>query len=174
MLATHFDAERRYNEIRKTALRAISAQISPSLSLDFKLIDEKALIASEKWDFSSDRLVDWNWNDGYKNFRFRYPKRFELALWHKNKLASLSLGRPTYAGTSLRLDVIERSPEEREIKVFPAVIAAMAVYASALGASEIRVMNPINEAVKNYYAKQGFKYVSDGNYLYKKLSGLTL
>ncbi len=174
MLATHLDAERRYNEIRKTALRAISSQVPQGLSLRFKLIDEAALKASKMWTLLPERLVDWNWVEGYSSFRFRHPKRFELALWHKNKLVSLSLGRPTYAGTSLRLDVIEGSPEEREIKVFPAVIAAMAVYASALGASEIRVMNPLNDAVKNYYAAEGFKYVAKGNYLYKKLSGLTL
>lgn len=174
MLATHIDAEKRYSEIRKTALRAISSQVPSGLSLEFKLIDQAALNASIKWALSSERLVDWNWVEGYSSFKFRYPKRFELALWHKNKLVSLSLGRPTYAGTSLRLDVIEGSPEEREIKVFPAVIAAMAVYATALGASEIRVMNPINDTVKNYYAKEGFKYIAKGNYLYKKLAGLTL
>ncbi len=72
------------------------------------------------------------------------------------------------------LDVIEGNPGEREIKVFPAVIAAMAVYASALGADEIRVMNPINQSVKKYYTNEGFTYVSNGNYLYKRLSGLML
>jgi hypothetical protein len=174
MLATHLDAERRYNEIRKTALRAISSQVPQGLSLGFKLIDESALTASKKWALSSGRAVDWDWVEGYGSFKFRYPKRFELALWHKDKLVSLSLGRPTYTGTSLRLDVIEGSPEEREIKVFPAVIAAMAVYATGLGASEIRVMNPINDSVKDYYANEGFKYVAKGNFLYKKLSGLTL
>jgi len=174
MIATHIDAERRYHEIRKSALRAISGQVSSSLCLGFKLIDEKALAASKSWEFSSVRLVDWDWSDGYKYFKFRHPKWFELALWHKNKLVSLSLGRPTYSGTGLRLDVIEGSPEEREIKVFPAVIAAMAVYASALGAKEIRVMKPINKAVRDYYSTQGFTFVAKGDYLYKKLSGLTL
>ncbi len=95
-------------------------------------------------------------------------------MWHKNQLVSLSLGRPTYHGTSLRLDVIEGNPEGREIKVFPAVVAAMAVYASALGADEIRVMNPINQIVKDYYSKQGFTFIAKGNYLYKKLSELVL
>ncbi len=102
MLATHLDAERRYNEIRKTALRAISSQVPQGLLLDFKLINEAALTASKKWALSSERLIDWNWVKGYRTFKFRYPKRFELALWYKNKLVSLSLGRPTYAGTSLR------------------------------------------------------------------------
>jgi len=174
MLATHIDAERRYNDIRKTGLRAVSSQVSSGLSLEFKLINEAALTASRKWALSSDRLVDWDWIEGYKNFKFRYPKRFELALWHKSKLVCLSLGRPTYAGNSLRLDVIEGSPEEREIKVFPAVIAAMTVYAYALAAKEIRIMNPINKTVKDYYTNEGFTYVANENYLYKQLSGLTL
>jgi len=174
MLATHKDAEKRYTEIRKTALKAISSQVPSGLSLKFNLIDEVAINSSKKWALSSERLVDWNWAEGYKTFKFRYPKRFELALWHKNTLVSLTLGRPTYAGASLRLDVIEGSPEDREIKVFPAVIAAMAVYASTLGVNEIRVMNPINQSVKEYYANEGFTYVANGNYLYKKLSELTL
>ncbi len=174
MLDTHVDAEWRYHKIRLTALRAISAQMESGLNLNFKLIDDNALQVSQGWAFSSDRLVDWDWAEGYKSFKFRYPKRFELALWHKNQLVSLSLGRPTYAGTGLRLDIIEGSPEKREVKVFPAVIAAMTVYASALGAQEIRVMNPINEAVKNYYASQGFTFVAKYDYLYKPLSELTL
>ncbi len=74
MLLTHADAERRYSQIRKIALKAVSNQVSPNLKLDFKLIDKNALNACDKWSFSSNRLVDWDWNDGYASFKFRYPK----------------------------------------------------------------------------------------------------
>jgi len=143
MLSTHIDAERRYDEIRKTALRVVSNQIPSNINLDFRLIDQLALLASQKWSLSKKRLVKWDWLNNYDAFKFRYPKRFELALWQKYELTSLSLGRPTYNGTSLRLDFIEGNPDYREIKVFPPVMAAMTTYAEALGANELRVMNPI-------------------------------
>jgi len=169
MLATHIDAERRYNEIRKTALRAVSSQLPSNTNLDFRLIDKTALIESQKWNLSKKRLVNWDWLNSYGGFKFRYPKRFELALWQKNNLTSLSLGRPTYQGTSLRLDFIEGNPDYREIKVFPLVMAAMTTYAEALGASELRVMNPINDDVKDYYQKFGLIYVAKGDYLFTRV-----
>lgn len=166
MLATHLDAERRYHEIRKTALRIISGQVAQGSNLDFQLIDNMALETARKWEDSKSRLVDWQWFNAYGSFKHRYPKRFELALWHKSNLASLTLGRPTYNATGLRLDFIEGNPDYREIKVFPIVMAAMTVYAEALGANELRVMNPVNEDVKNYYQQFGLTYVSKGDYLY--------
>lgn len=169
MLATHVDAERRYHEIRKTALRVISGEIQSAANLDFRLIDDNALSASQIWKQSKQRLVDWDWFNNYGSFKFRYPKRFELALWHRNNLASLSLGRPTYHGTGLRLDFIEGNPDIREIKVFPIMMAAITTYAEALGANEVRVMNPINEEVKNYYQKFGLIYIAKGDYLYSRL-----
>lgn len=169
MLATHFDAERRYHEIRKTALRVISGQTPATLHLEFRLVDEKALNAAKLWKESKQRLVSWDWIANYGPFKFRYPKRFELALWHNNNLASLSLGRPTYYGTGMRLDFVEGNPDRREIKVFPFAMAAITTYAEALGANEIRVMNPINEEVKSYYEKFGLVYVAKGDYLYSRL-----
>ena len=169
MLATHLDAERRYHEIRKTALRVISGQVPSGSHLDFRLIDDRALSASQAWSESRQRLVAWDWFASYGSFKFRYPKRFELALWYQNSLASLSLGRPTYCGTGMRLDFIEANPDHREIKVFPIVMAAITTYAEALGASEVRVMNPINEEVKTYYQKFGLIYVANGDYLYSRL-----
>jgi len=45
----------------------------------------------------------------------------------------------------------------------------MATYAKALGASQLRIMNPINADVKNYYEKFGLTYVAKGDYLYTRL-----
>jgi len=169
MLATHIDAEKRYNELRKTALRVISGQIPSNNKLNFRLIDKPALLESQKWNLSQKRLVKWDWFNSYGAFKYRYPKRFELALWQEQELASLSLGRPTYNGRSLRLDFIESNPENTGIKVFPLVIAAMTTYAEALGANELRVMNPINDDVKQYYQKIGLIYVPKGDYLFTNL-----
>lgn len=169
MIATHVDAESRYNVIRKAALAAVSRQVPAGSGLDFELINERALNASKIWGESKKRLVDWEWFNSYYPFKYRHPKRFELALWHKGNLASLSLGRPTYNATGMRLDFIEGNPNYREIKVFPIVMASLTTYAEALGANELRVMNPINDDVKEYYSKFGMNYVAKGDYLYTRL-----
>ena len=69
-------------------------------------ITAQALSASKQWNESQVRVKDWDWVKGYAAFRFRYPKRFEMALWESRKLIGLSMGRPTYQGTALRLDVV--------------------------------------------------------------------
>ena len=170
MLATHLDAERRYSILRKDALKAsenVLRQDYPDLRLT--TIDSTALQASQRWMNYPNRKVNWDWFNGYGPFKFRCPKRFEVAVWYKKQLHCLSIGRPTYRATALRLDFIERSPAIREIAVFEVVITAMLTYSKMLGAKEIRVMHPINEQVKNYYASYDFTYVKQGDYLYRSL-----
>lgn len=172
MLATHRDAEERYSIIRKAVIEEINKDFisSNQRSLKAKLIDASALTQSQRWNGSSRRKVDWDWVEGYNAFKFRYPKRFEMALWHNDVLASLSLGRPTYQGTKLRLDFIEGNPEKPGgVRVFEPTFLAMVGYAQALGASELRIMNPINGDVRRYYERFGFAYVTKGDYLHVRL-----
>ncbi len=173
MLKTHLDAERRYSSIRKQCLNMAQNRLSTRSeysSLILKTIDNTALLASKEWDESVKRRVDWNWIEGYSSFKFRHPKRFELAIWDKSSLASLVLGRPTYQGSALRLDYIEANPlKHASLKVFPAALFSMMSYAEALGASSIRVMNPINDEVKKYHESIGLSYVPKGNYMYYRL-----
>ena len=161
MQATHRDAEERYTVIRKAVLDELNKEFHSSnqRNLKAKLIDTTAVSQSERWNFSSRRKVDWEWGDGYSAFKYRYPKRFEMALWHNNTLVSLSLGRPTYHGTKLRLDFIEGNPDKPNgVKVFEPTFLAMIGYAQALGASELRIMNPINGDVRRYYERFGFAH----------------
>jgi len=173
MLSTHIDAEKRYHSIRSETLRQAQKKLSARseyTDLILRTFDSRALSISKTWEKSRDRWVDWDWLDGYSAFKFRYPKRFELAVWHKNTLASLTLGRPTYRGTALRLDFIEASPLDKvEFSVFPVTLVAMTAYAKALGATSIRVMNPINDEVKRYYESMGLVYVTSGDYLYTRV-----
>ncbi len=93
-----------------------------------------------------------------------------MAIWHKKSLASLTLGRPTYNGTALRLDFIEANPENiEELKIFSVALFSMMTYAEALGATSLRVMKPINDDVKKYYESVGLTYVPKGDYLYMRL-----
>ena len=123
------------------------------------------------WGAAGTRDVDWNWTQGYSAFRFRYPKRFELAVWAASGLVALSMGRPTYEGHHLRLDFVEARPRELGTRpqVFQEILLAYQVYARLLGANQIRIMHPINETVRDYYRRFGYTYIAKKDYLFKEV-----
>lgn len=168
MLATHMDAEQRYTELRKMALEY--AQTGKSkIDFKFSLITPHALKMARTWAKSNVRKVDWDWLDGYASFKFRYPKRFDVALWQSSDLITLSMGRPTYNGTALRLDFIEARPKDLGSRppVFGEVLVAYGIYARLLNAKQIRIMHPIGNDVKSYYSSFGYKCVPKKDYLYR-------
>lgn len=174
MFATHMDAERRYGALRARMLKLAqhSSVVDLGVPVTLRLIDSAALSAFKRWKHAPNRKVDWDWIDGYAAFKFRHPKRFELAVWEKNQLASLSLGRPTYNGTAIRLDFIEASPvRDSDTKLLPVTLLAMTAYADLLGARELRVLHPINTTVRHYYERHGLTYVAKGDYLYMGIRG---
>lgn len=169
MLATHLDAERRYDELRRLAIGIAQEQASPGIRFD--TITAQALESAEDWFSAPDRLVGWHWKGGYEQFRFRHPKRFEITAWERGSLIGLSMGRPTYAGGNLRLDFIEARPASLGFRspVFSEVELAYMVYAQILNAKQVRITNPINESVLSYYEGFGYRYESRGNYLFKEV-----
>lgn len=64
--------------------------------------------------------------------------------------------------TGLRLDYIEKSPESSEPHLDLTYLALYA-YATLLGATYVKIMNPINTEVINYYERKGFKYDQKNN-----------
>ncbi len=173
MLDTHIDAEKRYNILREAAIQATVETLRSGNNKDIKLslINAKALNATQLWSKSKVRQVDWDWIEGYSSFKFRYPKRFEMALWDSRQLIGISMGRPTYQGSALRLDVVEASPSDlgERSSIFEAVLLGYGIYARLLNAKQIRIMNPINNTVKSYYETFGYEYVPKGDYLYKEI-----
>lgn len=172
MLSTHRDAEKRYNKIRDNVVFQLNKEYAESGEHNFnaKLFDQYALDAAAEWGYSEHRRVDWNWFKCYSAFKFRYPKRFELALWHKDVLASLALGRPTYNGTHMRLDMVEACPDKpKDLSVIEKNLVAFAIYAEMLGATELRIMNPINRDVRSYYSRFGLAYDAIGDYMVTRL-----
>jgi len=166
------NAERRYSFIRKQALseteKVLKAK-NPNLRL--AEIDAIALREAEKWQSHPERIVDWNWFDLLKYDARRYPKRFEMATWNSNSLEALTLGRPTQSGDIIRLDYIEASPFERELKVLQISLIAMELYAELIGANKLRIMYPISHGVKKYYESYDYTYYQKGNlyFLWKRL-----
>lgn len=173
MLATHLDAERRYSQIRREALNAATEILMSGDGTNIVMteINANALNASKEWTSSKTRIKNWDWVEGYSVFKFRYPKRFEMALWESKKLIGLSMGRPTYQGSALRLDVVEASPTDLGDRpaIFDAVLLGYGIYARLINAKQIRIMNPVNEQVKSYYEKFSYKYVAIGDYLVREI-----
>ena len=124
-------------------------------------INTKALTQARLWESIPERKVEFNWEQDHYIFRKRYPKRFELAIWYQNRLESLALGRPSYNGNRVRLELVERLAANSILKgrAFTITEQALIAYADLIGAEEIRIMHPLNESVKNYYVSHGYNYV---------------
>lgn len=163
MLATHLDAENRYKEYRAEVFKYVKKALDypDSQNISLKDIDATALMQARLWDRIPERRVDFNWEIDCQTYRKRYPKRFELAIWYQNRLESLALGRPSYNGSRVRLELVERLAGNSQLKgrTFLITELSLIAYANLLGAEEIRIMEPINDSVKSYYVSRGYTYV---------------
>ncbi len=169
LLPSRIDAELRYKKIRRVALEIAQNSIDDRFTL--KKITSEALDATILWDNSNLRKYNWDWKNKYSVYQMRYPKRFEIALWEHNTLVAISLGRPTYNATGLRLDIVEAMPRDlgERSNVFDTIILAYEIYARMVNAGHIRIMSPVNDTVKNLYEKYGYSYVAKGDYLRRDL-----
>jgi hypothetical protein len=163
MLATHLDAEKRYKEYRAEVFKYVKQALDypDSRHILLRDIDVAALLQARLWDRIPERKVDFNWEMDSQIYRKRYPKRFELAIWYQNRLESLALGRPSYNDSQVRLELVERLAGNSQLKgrTFLITELSLIAYANLLGADEIRIMEPINGSVINYYVSRGYTYV---------------
>ena len=126
---------------------------------------------ADYWKLKAQYPAAWSWVDAHRYYTKKI-KRFEVSAWCHGELQGLSYGRPTQRSKdTLKLELIEGSPiRDRHAvnRIFPIIHIAAQAYAIMLGADEIRIMNPVNEAVSRYYESYGF--VRGGSdYLYIKL-----
>ena len=176
MQVSHKSAEEKYKNIRsiahEIAMEELPYQDKRAISLTD--INTRALNAIS---CAKGRGVDWDWNFGVRSYRQRYPNRFELAIWYNSTVCGLSLGRPSYHGTRVRLDFIERIPGANNPligRVTPIAVTAYEVYARLIDAGQVRIVSPAN-ALIDYYTSLNYVFVkgsgsqSDPSYLYKNL-----
>ena len=177
MQATHLHTINKYDELRNKARELASKTLPQHLKGKLRLdsVDYKAIAAFKVIDKTCDRLVNWDWTFSSR-YCVRYPKAFDLSVWYGNSLCSLTLGRPTYKGTAVRLDFIERFNHNSlfSSEMFPVSLLAYEAYGKVIGASQIRIMNPENEKLIKYYSSHGgFDYLcsKQGNphYLVKNI-----
>lgn len=137
----------------------------PNLVLKAIGIVELAHAASwQNFPGSARPHATWNWRDKVAIYRQTEPKRFELALYYRSICCGLSLGRPNRSGKHLRLEFIENNPDPFQPlrrKVVPISLRASRRYAQLIGASELRIANPIPELIP-YYSRMGLVYHAAG------------
>ena len=162
MQASHVETIRKYEDLgskaREMASRSMPRHLLGKITLDS--IDHRALAAFKAIEASQDRAVSWDWSFSNR-YKVLNPKAFDLSVWHGSTLCSLTLGRPTYRGTAVRLDFIERFNKHVLFAndMFPVSLLAYEAYARLIGATEIRVMDPMNEKLVKYYSSNGgFSY----------------
>lgn len=110
MRATHAKAVAKYDVLREQARSLAKSSLPSHLSrLELDGMGGAAIAAFRTWEDLPERKVDWDWTFATSYCR-RYPKAFDLSVWNKNTLLSLTLGRPTYKGKSIRMDFIEKAP----------------------------------------------------------------
>lgn len=163
MLATHRQVTLKYEEARKNARKIAEESLPQRLKgkLELKGVDQSALAAFSIWQNMPERKVDWDWNFASR-YCFRYPKAFDLSVWHGYSLCSLTLGSPTFKGAEMRLDFIEKTPLNCLFSgdMFRVSLLAYETYGSIIGANKIRIMEPTNKKLVDYHTSHGgFTYV---------------
>lgn len=146
------------------------AILKSDISLDG--ITLKCLKELRKWEETGLRQVSWDWDKVIKKYR-THPKRFELSIWYRKQvLCGATIGAPTWSEGKLRLDFIEANPISSPLNglIVDIVIATGVVYADAIGATQLRIMKPVNDDVKELYlSKPGFSYNQEGHFCYRDL-----
>ena len=178
MKMSHKTAEEKYRNIRSIAYEITMDELpyQDKKSILLSEITDSAIFSFNSLTRHPERKVDWDWKFGAQMYRKRYPNRFELAIWHNNTVCGLSLGRPSYNGTSVRLDFIERVSGANALKgrVTPIAVTAYEVYARLIGATQVRIIKPA-DALITYYSSLNYVFVKGSNtnenpdYLYKTL-----
>ncbi|CCO46324.1 conserved hypothetical protein [Vibrio nigripulchritudo SOn1] len=163
MQSTHQVTELKYQKYRDSS-RAFAEKTLPQQYADrvsLRAVDSVSLVQAKRWEESLERSDDatWSWSEGFRQYAYRHPKRFDLAIWYANaQLCGLSIGKPTYTGGKLRLDVIEGAPWDHPLKskIVEITLSSAEAYADFIGADQIRIMRPVNSRVTRYYEKFGF------------------
>ncbi len=152
--------EARFRTIRLAAHGAAEALVTPVFTPTIRLtgIGPDALDAFERfWALHPNRRCAWPWREMESDFRHAEPSRFDLAVWSGDVLCGLAVGRTR--ADHCRMDYLEGSPIPGHPLMGRVVLiaaAALVAYATALGKSEARLVDPL-PALVPYYEGRGFK-----------------
>ncbi len=157
----------KYNRLRMAVYSELPKSINmPGVKLT--PINSIALSKHQDWP-NSDRQPPnggWEWSSWVSNYREKYPKRFEAAIWFGDTLCGLLLGKMSDKNVHIRLEVLEASTDllhPLKGRIAYIALSAVEMFGFAVGAEESRIIDPVDGAVLSY-KKLGYKLYSGTKY----------
>lgn len=155
----HITAEQRYRVIRQMVYETTEERFAGISAKEISLTDT---ILADRWKYLPDQAAreytsGWDWNKVFPAYR-NQPNRFDISLWRGNTLGALCYGKTSKAGTRVRLDLIESTPERPTPlgrAALPVLSFAASTFARLVGASEVWILEPLPE-LEGLYMKSGF------------------
>ena len=143
--------QRRHRAFAEAELRLLDARVAQPDELVLSDIPLLGLIVTTStWASDPRRRVGWDWRQLHLQYQRNYPDRFELAVVSGNQLCAFALGRPSESRGHCCLDYIEGSPDPAHPlkgRVLPVVFTALERLSAAIGATEMRIMEPLPELI---------------------------
>ena len=169
---TYKEAKARYERRRIASYARAQTRMAHRLGLsELRLaqIDAKALqVWREVWtEKHPSGVARWDWEELARTFR-RNPAAFTLALWHEGLLCGLAAGDVAQRrGSGERAAVSIRYVQSIPVRAHPLkrkvvliTVAAAESYGDMLGASHVRVRDPLEGALP-LYLDAGFTVVRE-------------
>lgn len=152
-------AEERYRQRRRAACEAAERLLAEAAGFQDRAVglrefDGLAVHAAfiSGWKNHPTRKVSWPW-DRLIWDRPKEPSRFELAVWADERLCGLALGRTSPSRSHCSLHFVEGAPDALHPlkgRVLAAVLTALDQYCLAIGAREMRVVEPFEALLPLY------------------------
>jgi hypothetical protein len=152
------DNPKRYQIWRDNVYRMATEDYAAA-GFSFREITREDISQADNWDKGrSENLATWWWRDYYDELH-NIEERFDLAVQYGKELYALCYGISSGGDLILEIKVIQKNPRLKtgEIKALSIVLYAAELYADSLGAREIRICEPINEKLVQFYETFGYK-----------------
>ncbi len=141
-------------------------------------INEEALQQNSCWK-NTNRIPPnggWDWETWVSYYRRKHHKRFEAAIWYQSVLCGLCLGKASGKNVHVRLEILEGSPDRKHPlrgRIAFIALTATELYGYACGASQVRIIDPVEGAINSYKAlgyELRCKTGKEPRYLFKNLA----
>lgn len=158
---SYSETKEHYQQLRDKVYELTAKNIGAHVSLA-RITFDTATEADNWKSLTGDNIrptqASWSWRKAYQHYK-SFPKRFEIAVWAGNSLCGICYGKPSFGKSILRLDLIGSTPIRPSplgMAAFPVISIAATAYATAIGADEICILDPVNDDVTKYYMKYGY------------------
>lgn len=180
MNEAHAFAQDKYRQIKAQVLAEARHQLQAEKGalINVTHINDHAFVIAKQWESSPARHPDarWSWVNDVRRYKRADPAALDIAMWFSGVLCSLSIGKPTAHKNAMRMDVIEAAPYQSPLsqQVVATNLVIYQMYALAIGATQIRIMRPLNAKLVSYYQSYGYilrtgKASAHPTYLYRNL-----